>query len=79
MKMQAKHIPAVPLVNLIAGLRSIGHSSTYDIAELFPEIPIKVLRAKLRNLYLKGFIEGCYCGCSTHWYVVKHPEEEITK
>lgn len=34
-----------------------------DIARLFPDMPEKVVLAKLRTLIKRGLIDGCACGC----------------
>ena len=34
-----------------------------EIESDFPEVPPKVIRAKLHNLLRRGFITGCCCGC----------------
>lgn len=35
----------------------------YDLFNLWPTIPSKVIMAKLRGLIRRGLITGCACGC----------------
>lgn len=44
---------------------------TWDIEELLPDAPPKVVLAKLRKLIRKGYIDGCSCGCRGDFVFVK--------
>lgn len=41
---------------------------TWDLAESFG-VPVKVIRAKMRRLIKRGFVDGCGCGCRGDFYV----------
>ena len=34
-----------------------------------PDVPFKVLLAKLRSMQRRGLISGCGCGCRGNWFV----------
>ena len=40
-----------------------------SLAPLFPDVPEKVLRAKLSSMQRQGLIAGCGCGCRGDWHV----------
>lgn len=59
--MQAKDIDESTLLARIPiGSTSI---SRYDLAAALPDVPEKVLLAKLRSMVKRGCIRGCACGC----------------
>lgn len=35
----------------------------WQIGELFPDVPAKVIRAKAKTLIRRGLMDGCTCGC----------------
>jgi hypothetical protein len=35
----------------------------HELEAAFPDVPPKVLRAKVRKLIRRGVIDGCACGC----------------
>jgi hypothetical protein len=35
----------------------------WDLEELFPGVPMKVLLSKARKLIRRHQMSGCYCGC----------------
>jgi len=37
----------------------------------FPDVPEKVVLAKLRKLLKRGLVAGCACGCRGDWRVVE--------
>jgi hypothetical protein len=78
MKLQAKHIKTKDMMALIDAICAIPKihklqwdgfemrktwANTADIFALWPDIPQKVILAKLRNLDKKGLVDGCACGC----------------
>jgi len=86
MKIQAKHIRAEDMLALIEAINAIpkmyrrgypyfefrkSWANTWDIFALWPDIPPKVIMAKLRNLEKKGLIDGCTCGCYGGFTVIK--------
>lgn len=44
---------------------------TYQLEREFPEVPYKVLLAKMRSLVKRGIIGGCACGCRGDFVEVK--------
>lgn len=40
-----------------------GWSTIWDIEQLLPEFPPKVIRAKLMSMDKRKITHGCYCGC----------------
>lgn len=100
-KIQAKHIPAVFLLELLDHLVKIPHLTTWQpwlytpstphpiyvraqvslnrtqVCEVWPEIPEKVIIAKLRNLIRKGFVEGCVCGCRGDFHLTNKGKTQL--
>lgn len=68
---QAKDIPDDLLISVIRIYNENGvYIGTPVLYEIFPMIPGKVLRAKLRILNdRRRVLEGCPCGCSSPWFV----------
>ncbi len=62
--MQAKDVPEQAILALIPAESptSIG-ISRWDIGRAMPDVPEKVLLAKLRSMVKRGLIRGCACGC----------------
>ena len=50
-------------------MRNIG-AMTWDIADDFPEFPVKVVRAKLGQLKKRRILDGCACNCRGDWSFV---------
>lgn len=42
-------------------------SNTTKVAEHFPDLPFKVVAAKLSKLSRRGLVTGCDCGCRGDW------------
>jgi hypothetical protein len=62
---QAKDIPDQ---RILALLHPTTWTTWWVLAdEHFPEFPPKVVLAKLRQLYKRGLIDGCPCGCRGDW------------
>ena len=38
-------------------------ATTWDLQEMFPEFPLKVVVAKCGQLIWRGLMNGCTCGC----------------
>lgn len=84
--MQAKDIPDDDLLELIKrlsnglpvaylnrdayeGFRS-PWANRYAIEAIWPSIPPKVIRAKLKSLVKRGLVSGCVCGCRGDFEVI---------
>jgi len=61
--MQAKDIPEAPILDAIKMHATNIGCQFGKIAEALPEVPQKVLRAKLSSMVKRGIISGCVCGC----------------
>ena len=61
----AKDVDAVEVIYVIALLEAESNIgvSRWSLNEVFPEVPEKVMLAKLRRLIRSGKIDGCVCGC----------------
>jgi hypothetical protein len=51
----------------------------YDICRYWNVIPENVIRAKLKKMVYKGFIDGCWCGCRGDFYVLPKGEELLAE
>ncbi len=60
--MKAADISDVEVLRLIAPAQGIG-ISRWDLQEMLPQYPWKVVLAKLYALRRREFITGCACGC----------------
>lgn len=45
-------------------------ASVWHIADAMPEIPLKVITAKLRKMAQRKRVRGCWCGCRGDWTIV---------
>jgi hypothetical protein len=85
MKIQTKDIPDEVMLDLVKSLSTIqrayvddqgfhsfktSSASRFDIENLWPSVPPKVLQAKLKKLADQGLIEGCTCGCRGDFEVI---------
>lgn len=104
-KIQAKHIPAEFLLDMIDHLVAIPQMSTWrplyyaipkepnhtlyvyaqnalcstQIFNVWPEIPDKVINAKLANLIKKGLVDGCTCGCRGDFHLTDEGRVALAK
>lgn len=62
---QAKHISDDQMLAVVRDLYKPGYIGTvlWDIQAAFPDMPPKVVRAKLGQMVRKGVLDGCACGC----------------
>jgi hypothetical protein len=71
---QCKDLPAIPVLRFLAGLdgrwatifkgpdeHTLFENSIWHV--LPAATPVKVVRAKVKNLLARGLIDGCACGC----------------
>ena len=69
--MKAADIDAPMLLGRIAALGLIRGAprwvQRWDLEPLYPDVPPKVLLAKLRRLYRAKLLDGCPCGCRGDW------------
>jgi hypothetical protein len=69
-RMQAKDIPDFRILNLVRVFNEGGYwCLTYDLEELLPDYPPKVILAKCRSLIRRGRMAGCTCGCRGDFYL----------
>ena len=73
--MQAKDIPEMPILRLLAGpdVGNLGASRfdipgelpcLYGLSRALPDAtPEKVALAKMRSMIKRGLVQGCCCGC----------------
>jgi hypothetical protein len=64
--MQAKDIPTPSIlheINAIADLQDGSWVMRWALEPLYPQVPERLLLAKLRQLIKNGLIDGCACGC----------------
>lgn len=40
-----------------------GLTLNIHLSEIYPDMPLKVVIAKMRKLINKGWVDGCACGC----------------
>lgn len=64
--MQVKDIPDELILETMKKIRKPRDSwvNLFDIQEALPNIPPKVILAKLRNMCNRDVVDGCCCGCS---------------
>jgi hypothetical protein len=67
-KPQCKDIPTLPILQFLKNLNGKWGTCfpnwTNSVQEAMPKgAPEKLVQAKMRNLILKGYVDGCYCGC----------------
>jgi hypothetical protein len=75
---QAKHVPIARVIRAIS-IEASNKAQQYAMPEAFvyvheealmrhfPDFPAKVVRARLRALRKRGYIDGCACGCRGDW------------
>jgi hypothetical protein len=94
-KIQAKHIPAGMLIDLVRNLSNVpnirshwgrvyydydSHPNLRMICRIWDTVPPKVIQAKLRLLIEKYHIlEGCACGCSSSISINEYAPYEIRR
>jgi hypothetical protein len=50
---------------------------TWDLEKAFPNIPAKVMRAKMASLIRRGLVTGCTCGCRGDFERVETVTERV--
>jgi hypothetical protein len=61
-------------VRATQGLNGVPRwSSLFDIEAIFPDMPAKVVRAKLASLVRRRILDGCTCGCRGDFEFVTDP------
>lgn len=70
--MQAKDLPTERVLAAIRDLSTRPRMvDRWSLAEALPDVPEKVLMAKLRKMVKAGLITGCFCGCRGDFEIVK--------
>lgn len=67
--MKASDVSDEQFLTIVRGINP-RWASRWDVEELLPDVPAKVLLAKARSLIRRGLMTGCYCGCRGDWEVV---------
>lgn len=70
---QAKHVDENRVVGAIYRIQAMTAAPWVHFCELqavLPDVPPKVLRAKLSAMIKKRIIDGCTCGCRGDFTVV---------
>lgn len=66
-RLQAKDIADQVMLDAVRatqGLNGVPHwSSLWDVEKKLPDVPAKVVRAKLDSLVRRQMLHGCACGC----------------
>lgn len=61
---QAKHVLDEEILKVMRGRSRWSRSSSrWHFEEAIPDVPRKVLLAKLASMIRRGIIDGCTCGC----------------
>lgn len=71
---QAKDIPDQAMIRSIENRFHALGACTWDIEKDFPDVPKKVVAAKLKILLRRGLIDGCPCGCRGDWNLTEAGE-----
>jgi hypothetical protein len=73
--MQAKDITDATMLDALSkarGLHGVPEwSSLWDVQKALPDVPPKVVLAKLRSMVKRNIIDGCTCGCRGDFELVK--------
>lgn len=77
--MQAKDIPDDAIIAVLARLERDGKwpgvprrwVMVWELYEAFPDVPPKVVVAKMRALIRRGIADGCTCGCRGDFELVQ--------
>lgn len=63
---------AIMLEAVAAEMTGIG-ASIWEVAKHFPDVPFKVVRAKLDKLVRRKILNGCCCGCRGDFTIKERP------
>lgn len=69
---QAKNISdssALKAVIECGGTGRYNWAMAWDVSAKFPDLPAKVVRAKMAALIRRGLLDGCTCGCRGDFWV----------
>lgn len=73
-RLQAKHIPDERILMVIDELTVMRYTAmTWEIYAAWPHIPRKVILAKLDKMVRRKILDGCACGCSGQFRIIKGP------
>jgi len=82
--MQCKDIPTRPILEYVRDHGGIGCTWFSEISSertvrkvISPNVPDKLVRAKMNNLIYKGLIDGCPCGCRGDYEITDKGLERI--
>ncbi len=69
---QAKDIPDDVVLSMLDGTEEWSPwLFMWDLEEVFPDLPRKVILAKMRQLMRRGLVGGCRCGCRGDFYLIR--------
>lgn len=76
---QAKNIADTDILTIIRRHRASGDYTSlwHLVAELDPQFPWKVVRAKIASMMRRRLIEGCSCGCGSPMWELDADGREI--
>lgn len=89
--MQCKDIPTEPILRFVAiyggvGCNWFGFNENTDWLNersvrhaMPPNLPDKLVHAKMNQLISKGLVEGCPCGCRGDYELTKKGEARISQ
>ena len=71
-KIQAKHIEDETILAIMRKATNPAKwTQIWDFEKELPNIPIKVVQAKLSSMGKRGIIDGCFCGCRGDFTILK--------
>lgn len=71
-RLQAKHIPDERILMVIDQFTTERYTAmTWEIYAAWPHIPRKVILAKLDKMVRRKVLDGCPCGCSGQFRIIK--------
>ena len=84
--MQCKDIPTIPILEFVKKHGGIGCNWNWPgercVRNAMPDgwnLPDRLVIIKMRNLILKGYLDGCGCGCRGDYEITDKGEELLIK
>lgn len=83
--MQCKDIPDRPILEFLAGLNgrwATWFGNEYDNSvthAMPPDVPDKLVPAKMAMLIRRGVVDGCPCGCRGDYVLTDKGRAELAK
>ena len=81
-RLQCKDIPTLPILEHVKKHGGIGCTWYFKdernvTRAMPPGLPEKLILAKMRNLMIKGLIDGCSCGCRGDYKITEEGWKRI--